>query len=58
MARRSVEEYIASNELHKVVYTMQQAIGGIADSLSSPNMARKLVGESFYANRSRRSRSF
>lgn len=49
MAQRGAEEYIASNELHKVIYTMQQAVGSVADSLSSPNMARKLVGESFQA---------
>ena len=39
--------YIDSNELNKVVYTFQQAIGSISDSFENPNQARKRVGQLF-----------
>ena len=39
--------YMDSNELNKVVYTVQQAIGSIADSFENPNQARKRVGQLF-----------
>lgn len=47
LTRRMSQSYLASNELQKVVYTTQQAIGSIMDSFDSPNAARKIVGESF-----------
>jgi len=41
------QKYIAGNELHEVVYTMQQSIGCIADSFSESNQARKRTGQLF-----------
>lgn len=40
-------QYIASGEINKVVYTIQQAIGSIGDSFANPNQARKRVGQLF-----------
>lgn len=39
--------YINSQEINKVVYTIQQAIGSISDSFENQNQARKRVGQLF-----------
>jgi hypothetical protein len=39
--------YIQSNEINKIIYTMQQAIGCIGDSFSESNQARKKIGQLF-----------
>lgn len=40
-------QYISTNELNKVVYTLQQAIGCVGDSFENPNQSRKRVGQIF-----------
>ena len=39
--------YVESNEINKVVYTVQQSIGSIGDSFSNPNQSRKRIGQLF-----------
>jgi len=39
--------YLDSNEITKVVYTIQQAVGSVGDSFSNPNQSRKRVGQLF-----------
>jgi len=39
--------YIASNEINKVVYTMQQSIGSVGDSFDNANQSRKRIGQLF-----------
>jgi hypothetical protein len=46
-ARQGGKRYIESKEINKVVYTVQQAIGSIADSFGNPNQSRKRVGQLF-----------
>jgi hypothetical protein len=41
------QPYLASQEVVKVVYTIQQAIGSISDSFANPNQSRKRVGQLF-----------
>lgn len=41
------ERYIASREIDRVVYTIQQSIGCVGDSFENPNQARKRVGQLF-----------
>ena len=43
----STASYIKSNELNKVIYTIQQAIGSVGDSFENPNQSRKRVGQLF-----------
>ena len=43
-AKRS---YLDSNEINKIVYTIQQSIGSIGDSFDNPNQSRKRVGQLF-----------
>jgi hypothetical protein len=45
--RNGNRQYVASNEINKVVYTVQQAIGSIGDSFDNPNQSRKRVGQLF-----------
>jgi hypothetical protein len=45
--RKSAQAYIASNEINKVVYTIQQAIGSVGDSFGNPNQSRKRIGQLF-----------
>lgn len=40
-------ELIHSNTINKVVYTIQQSIGSIGDSLLNPNQSRKRIGQLF-----------
>ncbi|MBN1977994.1 MAG: hypothetical protein JW918_11390, partial [Anaerolineae bacterium] len=39
--------YLDSNEINKVVYTIQQSVGSIGDSFDNPNQCRKRVGQLF-----------
>lgn len=39
--------YLDSNEVNKVVYTIQQSVGSIGDSFDNPNQSRKRVGQLF-----------
>lgn len=43
----SVNAYLSASAINKLVYTVQQAIGCISDSLPNPNQARKRVGQLF-----------
>lgn len=45
--QKGQKQYIESKEVNKVVYTIQQAIGSIADSFENPNQARKRAGQLF-----------
>lgn len=47
--RAGTNAYIASNEINKVIYTVQQTIGCVSDSLENSNQARKRVGQLFEA---------
>jgi hypothetical protein len=40
-------DYLESNEVNKVVYTVQQSVGSIGDSFDNPNQSRKRVGQLF-----------
>lgn len=40
-------DHLRSNEINRVVYTLQQSIGCIGDSFDSPNQSRKRVGQLF-----------
>ncbi len=40
-------KYIETGEINRVVYTIQQSIGGISDSFDNPNQARKRAGQLF-----------
>ena len=42
-----VSDYLRSGEINKVIYTTQQSIGCIGDSFTSPNQARKRIGQLF-----------
>ena len=39
--------YLDSNEVNKVIYTIQQTVGSIGDSFDNPNQSRKRVGQLF-----------
>ncbi len=45
--RKGRKQYVASKEINKVVYTVQQSIGSIGDSFENPNQCRKRVGDLF-----------
>jgi hypothetical protein len=45
--RKASQAYIASQEINRVVYTAQQAIGSIGDSFDNSNQSRKRVGQLF-----------
>lgn len=45
--RAGAKKYIASKEVNRVVYTLQQAIGSIGDSFDNPNQSRKRTGQLF-----------
>lgn len=42
-----IREYLISGEINRIVYTLQQVIGCIVDSLDNPNQARKRNGQLF-----------
>jgi hypothetical protein len=39
--------YVQTGEINKTIYTMQQTLGSIADSLPNANQARKRIGQLF-----------
>jgi len=41
------QSFIADNQISKVVYTMQQAIGCIGDAFENANQSRKRIGQLF-----------
>ena len=43
----NIQEYLSTNEVNKIVYTIQQSIGSIGDSFTNPNQSRKRVGQLF-----------
>jgi len=45
--RESARRYIESNQVNKLVYTLQQAVGSVGDSFENPNQSRKRVGQLF-----------
>lgn len=45
--KKGYKQYLESNEINKVVYTIQQSIGAIGDSFKNPNQSRKRVGQLF-----------
>ena len=40
-------QYVASNEINRVIYTVQQTLGCVADSFDNSNQARKRIGTLF-----------
>jgi len=40
-------DYLDSNEINRIVYTIQQSVGSIGDSFDNPNQSRKRVGQLF-----------
>jgi hypothetical protein len=40
-------DYLDSNEINRVVYTVQQSVGSVGDSFDNPNQSRKRVGQLF-----------
>jgi hypothetical protein len=45
--RTGYRQYVESGEINRVVYTLQQAVGSIADSFDNPNQSRKRAGQLF-----------
>ena len=45
--RADGKQFMQSNAINKVVYTMQQSIGSIGDSFQNPNQSRKRIGQLF-----------
>jgi hypothetical protein len=45
--KKAYRSLLDSQEINKVVYTVQQSIGCVTDSFDSPNTARKRVGQLF-----------
>lgn len=45
--QEAVQDYLNTNAINKVIYTIQQSAGSISDSFTSPNQARKRVGQLF-----------
>jgi hypothetical protein len=45
--RSNIQAYIQSEEINKIIYTLQQSIGSIGDSFENPNQSRKRVGQLF-----------
>lgn len=43
------KQYLASNEVNRVVYTLQQSIGCVGDSFENQNQSRKRIGQLFEA---------
>ena len=46
-AQPSVQAYLQTNDLNKVIYTLQQSVGGIGDSFTNANQSRKRIGQIF-----------
>lgn len=45
--RQTTQSYLHSNEINRVVYTVQQSIGCVGDSFQNPNQSRKRIGQLF-----------
>ena len=45
--RPAIQDYLRSNQLNSLIYTIQQSVGSISDSFENPNQARKRVGQLF-----------
>ena len=45
--QRRIYDYCLTNEVNRVVYTIQQSIGCIGDSFENPNQSRKRIGQLF-----------
>lgn len=45
--RQTVQSYLQSNEINRVVYVVQQSIGCVGDSFQNPNQSRKRIGQLF-----------
>ncbi len=45
--RKAQKSYIDSQEINKVVYTVQQSVGCIGDSFENSNQSRKRIGQLF-----------
>jgi hypothetical protein len=45
--QRTKRDYLDSNEVNQVIYTVQQSVGSIGDSFDNPNQSRKRVGQLF-----------
>jgi hypothetical protein len=45
--RLVTQTYLTTNEVNKIVYTMQQCVGSIGDSFPNPNQSRKRIGQLF-----------
>lgn len=41
------QTYLATNEINKTVYSIQQSVGSIGDSFDNPNQSRKRIGQLF-----------
>ncbi len=46
-SKQIIQSYIIAGAVNKVVYTLQQTVGCIGDSLVNANQARKRIGQSF-----------
>jgi hypothetical protein len=46
-SQRAYKKYIETRSLNKIIYTIQQAAGSIADSFENPNQSRKKAGQLF-----------
>lgn len=47
MNRTSTQNYVATGEINRVIYTLQQVIGCVGDSFDNPNQSRKRIGQLF-----------
>ncbi|MCP4426728.1 MAG: hypothetical protein GY803_19730 [Chloroflexi bacterium] len=45
--KQSIQTYLATNPVNKIIYTIQQSIGSIGDSFTNPNQSRKRIGQLF-----------
>jgi hypothetical protein len=47
VTRKGAKSYLATNEINRVIYTLQQSIGCVGDSFRDANQARKRIGQLF-----------
>jgi len=45
--KQTVQKYLATNAVNRIIYTIQQSIGSIGDSFTNPNQSRKRIGQLF-----------
>jgi hypothetical protein len=41
------QQYLATNEINRVIYTLQQSVGCVGDSFENENQSRKRIGQLF-----------